>query len=52
MQNFGMTFQKKFEKDDWSFFLKVGANTIIDHIGPFLLNLHFVAAHSIQSFIQ
>jgi len=52
IQNFGVTFQNKFEKSDWSFVLKVGATTMIEQIDPFPLDPHFVATHSIQSFIQ
>ncbi len=51
VQNFGVTFQNKFEKGDWSFVLKVGATIMIEQIDPFLLDIRFVAIHSIQNFI-
>jgi hypothetical protein len=46
-----VTFQNKFEKGDWSFVLKVGATIMIEEIDPFLLDIRFVAIHSIQNFI-
>ncbi len=51
VQNFGVTFQNNFEKDDWSFVLKVGATVMIEHIYPFMFDIRFVAIHSIQNFI-
>jgi len=52
VQNFEVTFQNKFEKGDWSFVLRVGTTTMIEHIDVFAFDHHFVATHSIQSFIQ
>lgn len=52
VQNFGVTFQNKFLKGDWSFVLKVGTSTMIEHIGPFMFDFCFVTTHSHQSFIQ
>jgi hypothetical protein len=47
-----MTFRNKFLKDDWSFVLKVGANTMSEHIDPFMFDFCSMITHSIQSFIQ
>jgi hypothetical protein len=35
VQNFGVTFQNKFEKSDWSFVLRVGTTIVIKWIDPF-----------------
>jgi hypothetical protein len=51
VQIFRVTFQNKFEKDDWSFVLKVGATIMIEQIDPFIFDIRFVAIHSIQNFI-
>ncbi len=32
--------------------IRVGVSTIIEHIDPFLVLLHFVPTHTIQEFIQ
>ncbi len=42
IQNFGVTFQNKFEKNDWSFVMRVRTTIVIEQIDPFFLHLHFV----------
>lgn len=37
---------------DWGFVLRVGTTTVIEPIDPFPISLHFVATHSIQTFMQ
>jgi hypothetical protein len=39
------TFWNKFEKGDWGFVIKVGANTIIDNIDVYPSFIQFVPTH-------
>lgn len=43
--NFEGTFRNKFEKGDWGFVIKVGANTIIDNIDVYPSFVQFVPTH-------
>jgi hypothetical protein len=42
----------KFEKGDWGLVLKFGSINMIEKIDLIHVSLHFIATHTIQSFVQ